>query len=209
MAKAAKVVCDRCENKLVAGVSFCVRCGGPTKWASHEERVSWELTQWKTADRTHAADAQPHTGSSRRWIPRPFGRKSAPQPALTLVSAKPQPRIEAPPKASPVATAGTAEVPPATPKPAPAMVKVGPAPAPPKPAPARAAMKPIARPQPVRPASKIEPGPRDLEPVSDTPATVMAMRLLNARVAELDEKVQRLERALEAKEDSRFPTLAK
>jgi hypothetical protein len=81
------------------------------------------------------------------------------------------------------------------------------APEPPKltSAPARAALKPIARAQSAKPTSRIAKGPHDAEPLSDTPATVMAMRLLNARVAELDAKVQRLERALEGDDAISLP----
>ena len=46
--------------------------------------------------------------------------------------------------------------------------------------------------------SKVERAMNDNELVVDTPATVLAMRLLNQRVRELDEKVQRLERELTA-----------
>ncbi|MFY9588082.1 MAG: hypothetical protein WAT66_11565, partial [Actinomycetota bacterium] len=46
--------------------------------------------------------------------------------------------------------------------------------------------------------SKVERAMNDNELAVDTPATVLAMRLLNQRVRELDEKVQRLERELTA-----------
>jgi hypothetical protein len=198
MAKAAKVLCDRCESRIVAGVSFCGRCGGPTQWASHQERVSWELTQWQTADRTHAPGSPSNgNGSSRRWIPRPFGRKETAQPKLALVQPKPLQRVEV-----------SAPTPTIAPNPAPAVVEAAEPPKP-KPASVRSAAKPITRPQPADSARKIEPriekGPRDAEPLRDTPATVMAMRLLNARVAELDAKVQRLERALEREDAISLP----
>ena len=201
MAKAAKVLCDRCESRITAGVSFCDRCGCPTQWASHQERVDWELTQWQSSDRTHAPGSPSKgNGSSRRWLPRPFGRKQTAQAKLTLVPPKPPQRAEV-----------SAPTPAAAPEPAPAVV-VLPEPAKPKPAPARATVKPLARPQSAK-SPKIEPkiqpriekGPRDAEPLSDTPATVMAMRLLNARVAELDAKVQRLERALEGEDAISLP----
>lgn len=208
MAKAAKVVCDRCESRITVGVSFCGRCGGPTPWASHDERVSWELTQWRTADRRHAGDPASHGGTARRWIPRPFGRKSA-QPRLTVIRAKtrPNPIAEAPAPAPAPVKAAVAAVAPPEPKPVSVKTRQVPeiAPASPKSKPARASVKSIARPQPVRSAPKIEPGPRDAEPLRDTPATVMAMRLLNARVAELDAKVRRLERALEGEDAISLP----
>ena len=202
MAKAAKVLCDRCESRINAGVSFCDRCGCPTQWASHQERVSWELTQWQATDRTHAPGSPSKgNGTARRWIPRPFGRKEPAQPKLTLVPPKPQQPLEA-----------SVPAPAVEPDPVPAVAAVPEPPKrkpDPKPAAVRAAVKPLARQQGVKAAPKIEPriekGPRDTEPLRDTPATVMAMRLLNARVAELDAKVQRLERALEGDQAISLP----
>jgi hypothetical protein len=194
MAKAAKTLCDRCEARITAGISFCDRCGCPTQWASHKERVSWELSQWQAADRSHAPGSPSKgSGSTRRWIPRPFGRKGAAQPNLTLVPPKLKQDVEA-----------SASTPATAPEPVRAVVA---APEPPKltSAPARAALKPIARAQSAKPTSRIAKGPHDAEPLSDTPATVMAMRLLNARVAELDAKVQRLERALEGDDAISLP----
>jgi hypothetical protein len=200
MAKAAKVLCDRCESRITVGVSFCDRCGCPTQWASHQERVSWELTQWQAADRTHAPGSPSKNGSARRWIPRPFGRKDTAQRKLTLVPPKPQQGVEV-----------SAPTPSTKPDPVPAVAAVPEPPTPdPKPATVRATVKPITRAQPTKAAApKIEPriekGPRDTEPLRDTPATVMAMRLLNARVAELDARVQRLERALEGEDAISLP----
>ncbi len=198
MAKAAKVLCDRCESRITAGVSFCDRCGCPTQWASHQERVGWELTQWKSADRANAPGSPSKgNGSSRRWIPRSFGRKETAQPKLTLVPPNSQQPVEAP-----------APTPAVAPDPAPAVVVV-PEPTKPKPAPVRSTVKPITRQQPAKTGPqidrRIEKGPRDAEPLRDTPATVLAMRLLNARVAELDAKVQRLERALEGEDAISLP----
>lgn len=202
MAKAAKVICDRCEARITAGISFCDRCGCPTQWASHQERVSWELTQWQSADRAHAPGSPSKgNGSARRWIPRPFGRKDTAQPKLTLVPPKPPQRVEAsaPKPATEPVSVPAVVVAPEPPKHQPE----------PKPATVRTAVKPIGRTQVAKTASKIEPriekGPRDAEPLRDTPATVMAMRLLNARVAELDAKVQRLERALEGEDAISLP----
>jgi hypothetical protein len=54
MAKAIRVACDRCETKIRVGTPYCISCGTPTEWASHEERVEWELTQWhRTGDAPH------------------------------------------------------------------------------------------------------------------------------------------------------------
>lgn len=40
-------ICTRCETPLHAGSSFCSACGGPTPWATHDERVAWEVRQWR------------------------------------------------------------------------------------------------------------------------------------------------------------------
>ncbi len=211
MAKAVKVLCDRCENKIVAGVSFCDHCSYPTRWATHEERATWEVDQWKTADRSHKPKSSSKSDrNGRRW--NPFGRKQEPKPALTLVAA-----------ASPAAPQAVATEPDITIELEPAPVVMAAA----DPASVAAPPKPIARPErtrpertlglpkPVRakpqakaapaktpPAPVLAPGKADDEAVSDTPATIMAMRLLNARVAELDAKIRRLEQELGTSEQS-------
>lgn len=54
MAKRINVpVCDRCETPFRSATAFCPGCGGPTAWASHDERVQWEVRQWR-ASRTAA-----------------------------------------------------------------------------------------------------------------------------------------------------------
>ncbi|MEX2555618.1 MAG: hypothetical protein WEB06_08300 [Actinomycetota bacterium] len=40
-------LCDRCETPYRSAVAFCPSCGGPTPWTSHEERVAWEVRQWR------------------------------------------------------------------------------------------------------------------------------------------------------------------
>ncbi len=155
MGKAAKVLCDRCESKITAGVSFCAQCRVPTRWASHEERTTWELSQWKSGDSgAEKAASKRSDGRAGRWIGRPFARKKAPQPEwhLSLV-------------------------------PSPAAAKTG--------APAPVAHEPKSASRPA-----IEPKATDHEPARDTPHTVQAMRLLNARVAELHDRVLTLEREL-------------
>jgi hypothetical protein len=184
MPKAVKVLCDRCESKIVAGSSFCASCGYPTRWATHEERTTWEVSQWKTADRSHPPKPAKHENGSRRW--NPFARKPDAKPTLTVVKSElPAAPIE------PVAAA-VAEPAPVVVAPEPPRISI-----PAKPAATferKPAPKPVVR---MKPAPTVAPGPRDAEPLADTPATVMALRLLNARVAELDAKVQRLERELE------------
>ena len=69
-----------------------------------------------------------------------------------------------------------------------------------RPVPAR---KPAPAPKSDGLVSRVERAMNDNEAVVDTPATVLAMRLLNQRVRELDEKVQRLERELGAAKATR------
>lgn len=178
MAKAVKVLCDRCEQKIVAGVSFCGHCGYPTRWASHEERTQWEVAQWKTADREKKDQPARSPSGLRRLVARPFARKAAPEPEwhLSLVKA-------------PVGV-------PAAPEPMPELIVAGEK----TPPPVKPAAKAAPRPQTSRPAPKVATGPRDGEPITDEPATVLAVRLLNARVRELDERVQQLERELAQKD---------
>lgn len=218
MAKAVKVLCDRCENKIVAGVSFCDHCSYPTRWATHEERTNWEVHQWKIADRSHAPRADAKQRNGRRW--NPFGRKQEAKPTLTLVSA-PAPakaiaaepvrditiELDAPAAGGehasltvPTQVAQVASVAaPAKPAARPERTVSRPKPverARPEAAPAKP--EPVAKAQPARaPAPKLARGTIDDEPVTDTPATIMAMRLLNARVKELDERIQKLEAELD------------
>ncbi|MGH2727641.1 MAG: hypothetical protein ACRDKS_11790, partial [Actinomycetota bacterium] len=89
MAKAAKALCDRCESRITVGVSFCQYCRYPTQWASHEERTTWELSQWKAGEAGGKATGRRSGGRASRWIGRPFARKKAPKPEwhLSLVPA--------------------------------------------------------------------------------------------------------------------------
>lgn len=56
----ARFVCPYCEEKIDPQ-SFCPRCGQPTKLATHDERVLWELGQWEASRR--AVGVQPGRGS--------------------------------------------------------------------------------------------------------------------------------------------------
>jgi hypothetical protein len=56
--------------------------------------------------------------------------------------------------------------------------------------------KPASAPAVERIEPTVAPSANDTEPLRDTPATVMAMRLLNARVAELDAAVRELQSKL-------------
>jgi hypothetical protein len=84
VAKAMKSPCVYCDEKIVAGVSFCKNCGKPTEWATYDQRVEYELAQWgsarpkKTKSRKNA-----HVVSLREVqeatqnVPSPLVRKSS------------------------------------------------------------------------------------------------------------------------------------
>ena len=50
-----RYLCSFCEGRLVEGEPFCRSCGNPTSWASHDEKVAWELEQYGRA-RTKTID---------------------------------------------------------------------------------------------------------------------------------------------------------
>ncbi len=49
-------LCARCETPFRDVSPFCAACGGPTPWASHDERVAWEVRQWRASRATTEAD---------------------------------------------------------------------------------------------------------------------------------------------------------
>lgn len=44
-----KVHCSHCDKRFIAGSSFCPHCGHPTIWATADERIRWEVDQWRSA----------------------------------------------------------------------------------------------------------------------------------------------------------------
>lgn len=50
-------ICSRCETPFRRTVPFCDGCGGPTPWASHDDRVAWEVRQWRASRETVDRDA--------------------------------------------------------------------------------------------------------------------------------------------------------
>jgi hypothetical protein len=144
VARGSKSICDRCDNRIRAGIEFCPSCGYPTQFATHDQRVTWELDQYRrknmVAPVREAIDTRPHAPS-----PRPSLQTSA-APALSVVREE---RVE-----PSIAPRG-------------GMLK--------------RSLRTTARPA---------------EPDVDSPATMVAMRLLNARVEDLDAKVRELEREL-------------
>jgi hypothetical protein len=47
--KQIAVVCESCESPLRSDSPFCPGCGKPTRWATHDERVAWEVRQWRAS----------------------------------------------------------------------------------------------------------------------------------------------------------------
>jgi hypothetical protein len=90
--------CASCDAKIEIK-SFCPRCGYPTKFASHEERILWELGQWEDsrpglsagATDTYAPPAAACIGAPDRFSSR----------TATAVATRPEP-IYRPPSVQPV-----------------------------------------------------------------------------------------------------------
>jgi ribosomal protein S27AE len=171
MAKAARAVCDRCEQRLNSGTPYCGNCGHPTAWATHDDRVAWELHQYRDQSEKN-----------------PMGVLYDPSSVKTMVIEKPKSR-----KLFGRRTAHRAPV-------------VAPAPKPAEPVapPILRAVEPVPvrelpeRPKAAKPAApRPKPAKIDKEPLRDTPATVLAVRMLNNRVAELDATIQKLQHEIE------------
>jgi ribosomal protein S27AE len=47
--KQTNILCVSCESPLRADSPFCPSCGRPTAWATHDERVDWEVRQWRAS----------------------------------------------------------------------------------------------------------------------------------------------------------------
>lgn len=62
MARVQKAMCPTCTGRIEIGDSYCDHCGRPTAWASYEERIDWEVRQWR--------DARSRSGSPERIQPR-------------------------------------------------------------------------------------------------------------------------------------------
>lgn len=166
MAKAARAVCERCEHRVDEGRPYCGKCGQPTLWANHDDRVQWELANYRHKTQTlplgvlyENTQAQTAVLEKPKRKPRLFARRNH-KTSIVIPEAKP---VEpATPVLRSVEAAPVQEI---APKP-----------------------KAVARP----PRAKV-----DKEPLRDTPATVLAMRMLNARVAELDSTIQKLQHEIE------------
>lgn len=102
MAKQAKLTCARCEARLDDG-SFCPSCGYPTPWATHDERVEYELRQWSSHQDTRVAPgrqvAHAAKGRDRRWFrSRRPAEASATPPAPPAPAPRTRKRVVAQPE---------------------------------------------------------------------------------------------------------------
>jgi len=191
MAKPAKAICDRCENRITAGDPFCGTCGCPTSWANHDERTAWEVAQYRHKSANAPIGVAYDRPKPTIVIDKPkltkrmglFSRRSHAPKLLMPEPKRVDPTIVLPP-AEPVAAE----------EPAPSAQAPASAPAPILKSVPDAVTKTPARPAVARP----KPSKTDEEPLRDTPATVLAMRMLNARVAELDARIRELQSEVEA-----------
>jgi len=183
MAKVARVICSRCENRVIAGDPFCGSCGYPSEWATHDERTAWEVAQYR-----HKTTNLPLGVLYESKKPTIVLDKPKPSRRMGLFSRKTHaPQLLMPePKRVDLVEPVLKSVP----KPEPIVA--------PTPAPAAPPAAVIAKPAP-----RVAPRANDAEPTSDTPVTVTAVRMLNARVAELDAKVQELQRQIESNAEPR------
>jgi len=180
MAKAPKALCGRCENRVTLGDPFCGSCGYPSAWATHDERTAWEVAQYR-----HKSASVPIGVPFERLKPTVVIDRPKPSRRIGLFARKSHtPQLLTPEPSQQKAAEPILKAVPAQPEPIAA-----------KPAPVAAAPKPAAA---TKPAARVKPRANDAKTASDTPATVLAMRMLNARVAELDAKVQELQRQIES-----------
>ncbi|MFY9589075.1 MAG: hypothetical protein WAT66_16670, partial [Actinomycetota bacterium] len=60
MAKRQAVpLCSRCEAPFRSQSAFCAECGGPSPWATHDDRVAWEVRQWRASRAREGEHATP------------------------------------------------------------------------------------------------------------------------------------------------------
>lgn len=134
MLNGARVLCLYCDKKMEVGEAFCPTCAHPTEWATHDERVRWELQNYRTLLTRPIEGASGQPGSPRpvslitprtrpiqeraheRIVPRapaipqhPVERPAQPRPLIALtqpIAAPPAPAPTiAPPLASTIALA--------------------------------------------------------------------------------------------------------
>jgi hypothetical protein len=53
--KQQAILCTSCDAPLRVESAFCPNCGRPTVWATHDERVEFEVRQWRASRATEGA----------------------------------------------------------------------------------------------------------------------------------------------------------
>ena len=139
------LTCISCDVPLRSDGPFCEHCGRPTPWATHEERVAWEVRQWRASRAREGgsgstqmmlvrtdegyipAPARPATGyvwdqplhSERETTQRANPHAATrPTPAATTPAVAPAVEALAPAPVVPATEVAAAEAPPASPAPA-------------------------------------------------------------------------------------------
>lgn len=89
MPKTAKVLCLHCDKKMDAGEAFCAHCQHPTQWATHDERVKWELQNYRKLQTAsmEAPKAKPQA-LKRASTPRPSGSPESDRVHETTIVAR-------------------------------------------------------------------------------------------------------------------------
>jgi hypothetical protein len=187
-----KVLCNTCEQRLETGRPFCARCGTPTQWATHDQRTAWDVAWYRQKNRTvpirAAYDAVPAADAPTRFPASPARIMAPPKRGIGTMFSRPRPDLElVPPRG--IERRWT------QPSRTPAPVSGG--------APATAAAVAFARPDAVKPEPTTSAPLRPLpNPVSEgvrlreIPPMVLAVRLLNGRVSEIDARLTSVERTI-------------
>lgn len=80
-------VCSRCEAPFRTETPFCPVCDAPSPWATHEERVDWEVRQWRQSrsrepqQTTRMMLVRTDAGFQLAPVDPRTGQASAPRPA--------------------------------------------------------------------------------------------------------------------------------
>ncbi len=173
----AKAECFHCDGRMEIGASFCGHCGRPSIWATHDERVAWEVDQWRAVNGGSRSNGH---ASSNGSSPGP-AVATMPREEIVYVAdyrraqREDEERATAPPE--PVANGSAPPAP--APAPTPAPVAPAPAPAPVAPAPAPVAPAPVAPAPAPTPAPAVAPTPAPA-PAPVAPAYVPASVLRSA-----------------------------
>jgi len=93
MGRSSKIECMFCDKKFLAGASLCEHCGRPTQWASHDERVEWEVSQWR---QTRAEAPVPAMAAVAAQSARPNGASADAPHRPTPPSRRPRKRAPEP-----------------------------------------------------------------------------------------------------------------